>query len=226
MAEGQDLLNLMELVDRELQLQPSEPDVTRGLLALNAAQDHFEAIVANERGLLGDSTGTVTTSSSTETTTFPSGVLRIDRLQFIDAATSRPSYDLVDLYETGGHIWNRYPAFLTSSANTTGQPRAYYTDGTNIYWEPLPDGTHTIRWYGFEVAEEITAGGTFSYPDSCMMPFAAYAAKLFQIGLDDNPRVYSQMSAETFAPIIAAMGNFRRTGARPVRTRRIIYDYY
>ena len=57
---GQDLLDRMELVNQELQLQSGEADVTRGLLALNVAQDYLESILALHPGMMSDTTGTVT----------------------------------------------------------------------------------------------------------------------------------------------------------------------
>ena len=94
MATGQSVLDLMEIMDRGLQLQSGETGVTLGLRAANAAQDYFESILALEPNVLGSQVGTITTAASTESTTFPTGVLRIDRLQYIDPTTSRPSWDL------------------------------------------------------------------------------------------------------------------------------------
>ena len=79
MASGQDLLDLMELLNQELQLQTGEENVARGLVALNAAQDAFEGLAALRPKILGSRTGTVTTAANTETTAFPSGLLRVDR---------------------------------------------------------------------------------------------------------------------------------------------------
>src|SRR3990170_3160975 len=102
MATGQSLLDRMELLDQELQLQSGENDVTRGLLALNVAQDYLETLLAVIPQVSGDNTTTVVTAASTETTAFPTGYLRIDRMQWIDPATSRPSGpDLVQLGYVG-----------------------------------------------------------------------------------------------------------------------------
>ena len=94
MATGQTLLDLMEVMDRGLQLQSGETGVTRALSALNASQDHFESILALEPNVHGSSIGTVTTAANTESTAFPSTLMRLDRLQFIGADTSRPAWDL------------------------------------------------------------------------------------------------------------------------------------
>jgi len=221
MATGQSILDLMEVINRDLQLQSGEADVTKGLLAANAAQDHFEALVAQRPGVLGDTIGTVSTAASTESTTFPTGLLRLDGMQYIDSGTSRPAWDLQPLYDVGGHAWKRYwPENMVSTA-TTGKPRAYWTDGKKIYWDPEPDATYTVRWYGFQVASDITAGGTFAYPDICMRPFATFAAKLFQIGLDDPTPEYDRLALEVFTPVLDTLSRFRRETGKPA-----VYSIY
>lgn len=211
---GQTLLDTMELLDQELQLQSGEADVTRGLLALNIAQDHLEAVIATERDVLGDTIGTVTTVANTETTAFPAGLLRLDKLQFIDPATSRPRYDLDPIDETGGHVYSRaWPLNLTLPTASPGEPTAYWTNGRNIYWDPLPDGVHTIRWYGFQAASDITAAGTFAYPDIARLPVASFAAKLMKIGVGDPVQDLDMLAREIFGPVIRSMSDFKRDGA-------------
>ncbi len=74
---GQDLLDRMELLNQELQLQSGEVDVTRGLLALNVAQDYFEVLAAGRKNIAGGGTpvSTVSTAAGVESTNYPSGVL-------------------------------------------------------------------------------------------------------------------------------------------------------
>src|SRR3990167_36995 len=116
---GQDILDRMELLNQELQLQSGEVDVTRGLLAINVAQDYFEGLAAARKGILGSSTGTITTPASTEPTASPAGVLRIDRLQLLNATTSRPEGKLQRLHRTGGHVMGGlWPLNLISSSTT------------------------------------------------------------------------------------------------------------
>ena len=159
MATGQSLLDTMEVMDRGLQLQSGETGVTLGLRALNSAQDHFESMMALQPNVMASSIGTITTSASTESTAFPTGLIRLDRLQFIDPTTSRPSWDLERVGYTGDH----YTAQIVQLNNTTtGRPVRYWTNGSYIYWDPLPDATHTVRYYGMKVADDITASGTFS----------------------------------------------------------------
>jgi len=86
---GQNLLDRMELVNQELQLQAGEADVVRGLVALNVAQDYLESLLASRgKSFIGTTPGNVVTAANTETTAFPAGVLRIDRMQVLDATTS------------------------------------------------------------------------------------------------------------------------------------------
>ncbi len=208
---GQTILDLMKLSHRELEVSSGGDDVTRGLLAANAAQDYLEAVLAGFPGALGDSTGTVTTSASTETTTFPAGLLRVDRLQFIDPVTNRPAYDLVPSKHTGGLTSARWWPFLGTST-TSGKPVAYWTNGRSIYWKPLPDGTHTIRWHGLQSQADITAVGTFSYPDIFALPVANFATKVILIGLGDAAGDIDVLAMQMFGPAIKAISNFNRDG--------------
>lgn len=218
MATGQSLLDRMELINQELQLQSGEADVTRGLLALNVAQDELEAILALRPKMMGDTTTTVTSSANTETTTFPTGFLRVDRIQWIDPSTSRPAGpDLDNLGYVGSHV-NMFPNFLIQAAGF-GRPAAYWTNGRNIYWAPLPDASHTFRVYGLQSQSDITASGTFAYADIVMLPLATFAVKLLQIGVGDSPDSIAALSQETLVPVVNALAQVGR-GDRPAG-----YDY-
>ena len=214
MATGQTLLDLMEVMDRGLELQSGESGVTKGLVALNAAQDHFESYLALEPHVMGSTVGTVTTAADTEATTFPSGVLRIDRLQFVDPTTSRPSWDLERIGPVGDYYQSRllYPT-LQYSTVTTGRPVSYWTDGSKIYWDPLPNDTHTVRYYGFVAASDISAAGTFAYPDIVLMPLATFAVKLGRVGKDDDAAPITEIGERVFGPTIQALSRFNRDRA-------------
>ena len=213
MATGQSLLDRMELFNPELQLQSGETDVARGLLALNVAQDYFETRAALRKDVFGSTSSTVTTTQNQETTTYPTALLRIDRLQFIDPSTSRPAWDLTPIRRTGGHSWGgNWPSSLGSS--TTGRPTGYWTNGVNIYWDPLPSGTHTVRWYGFQGASDLTAGGTFAYPDIVMLPVAVFATRLLKAGLDDPIQDLDTLAQRAFDPVLDLLTNFNRDGAK------------
>tara|TARA_R100001086_G_scaffold82443_1_gene40380 strand:+ start:623 stop:1297 length:675 start_codon:yes stop_codon:yes gene_type:complete len=210
MATGQTMLDLMETMDYGLQLQSGESGVTRGLRALNAAQDHLESLLALDPNVVGSSVGTVTTAASTETTSVPTGLLRLDRLQYIDASTSRPAWDLERVGPVGDHnAGGGYPPFLLSSS-VTGKPLRYWTNAAHFYWDPLPDATHTVRYYGLKAASDITAGGTFAYPDLALMAVAQFATKMLRIGKDDDVRSLSDVGMQVFAPVLQAFSRFNR----------------
>jgi len=224
---GQTILDYMELLGRELELQTSESDVVRGLLALNIAQDHFEAMSVSQGHTHGTQTGTVTTTADTESTTWPTGLIRLDALWFIDPVTSRPTYELDRLDDVGGHV-PRTPSLLYSLgvANTltsTGAPWSYWTDGTSIYWNPLPDATHTVRWYGAQHQTDITAGGTFLYGDMVAMPLAAFAVQLLRRGLDDPIGDYAALAQDSFGSVLQALRKVQRQRA-PSRQYRYYHE--
>jgi hypothetical protein len=209
MATGQTLLDTMEVMDRGLQLQSGETGVTLGLRALNSAQDHFESMMALHTNVLGSSIGTVTTSASTESTAFPSGLIRIDRLQFIDPDTSRPAWDLGRVGPVGDHYTDSATSVQFNST-TTGRPVRYWTNGSYIYWDPLPSGTHTVRYYGMNAASDITAGGAFTYADITMLPIAQFAVKMLRVGKDDESGPITDLGAQIFGPVIMSMSRFNR----------------
>ena len=211
MATGQSMLDTMEVMDRGLQLQSGETGVTLALRALNASQDHFESMMALQPNVMGSSVGTVTTSANTEATAFPSGLIRLDRVQFIDPDTSRPLWDLERVGPVGDHYDSRVIApYVQFNSTTTGRPVRYWTNGTNIYWDPLPDATHTIRYYGMKAADDITAGGTFAYPDMVMLPITTFAVKLLRVGKDDEAGPITDVGMQVFGPVIQTMARFNR----------------
>lgn len=217
---GQSLLDRMELLNQELQLQSGEANVVRGLLALNVAQDHFESLAAQRGKILGGATGTVVTAANTETTTYPAGLLRIDRIHLLDAA-SRPAAELVPLRRTGGHVTHGFWPLGTFSAAGTGLPRAYWTNGTSIYWDPLPSGVNTLRWYGFQAAADITASGTFLYPDIVALPIASFATRLMKSGVDDDATDLHSLAVSVYTSALDALGNFQRDGAVGLEYTRV-----
>ena len=200
----------MEVLDRGLQLQSGETGVTFGLRALNASQDHLESLLALQPNVMGSTIATVTTTADTESTTFPTGLLRIDRLQYIDSGTSRPAWDLERVGPVGDHYTS---GGVYASSTTTGKPVRYFTNGTKIFWDPLPSATHTVRYYGLVAASDITAAGTFGYPDVVLLPIATFASKLLRVGKDDDQLPITQVGMETFAPVIQAMTRFNRDRA-------------
>ena len=209
MALGQVLLDTMEVLNPELELQSGEGDVTKGLIALNRAQDLFETHAAQYGDMFGDTVGTVATTANQEYTTYPSGLMRLDGLDLLDSS-SLPIYSLDPVFRRGGHVSQRkWPTFLTSLFGS-GKPAKYWTNGNRIYWSPLPDATHTLRWYGFQAASDISAAGTFAYPDAAILPFASVAVKIIRTGLDDTVQQLNEIATETFNALLDQLRGFRR----------------
>tara|TARA_R100001086_G_scaffold156162_1_gene83524 strand:+ start:310 stop:987 length:678 start_codon:yes stop_codon:yes gene_type:complete len=214
MATGQTILDLMEGLDASLQIQDGESGVRKGLIAANAAQDYLESILALEPNNYGSTFATVTTTADTESTTFPSGLLRLDRLQYINPSTSRPIWDLEFVGYTGDQYGpaSTYPS-LQFDASTTGKPRRYWTNGSVILWDPVPDAVHTVRYYGLVAKSDITASGTFDFPDIAMTPVAQYAVELLKVGTDDAVDSISAFGQKTFEPFLRWAGRFNRDRA-------------
>jgi len=216
MATGQSLLDLMELCNQELQLQSTETDVTRGLLALNAAQDYFETLAA-VRKIKGGQTTEITTANNTETTAFPTGFLRIDALQLLDGTGGSVKADIWRVQRTGGHAAGRGVPWVFTTYSGTGAPQAYWTQGSNIYWAPKPNGTYYVRVYGFQRASDITVGGTFAYDDAVMLPLATFATRILAIGVGDPITDVGALANETFKAVLDALEEFNRDGGNDLR---------
>lgn len=201
----------MELLNQELQNQSGEANVTRSLLALNVAQDYFESLAAQRSKLFGGQTGTLSTLSGEDTTTFPTSLLRIDRLQLLDSTTLRPVYDIIPDKRAGAHVGSAI--WFDQSTTGTGNPRTYWTDGNCIYWSPVPSEIRTIKYYGFISAADITAAKTFAYKDIAALPIASFAVRLIKSGVDDTSQDIAGLAEEAFKQTLDTMSNFRRDGA-------------
>lgn len=212
MATGQTILDTMEVLFPELNLQSGEGDVTKGLIALNRIQDLFETYAATHGDFKGDGVGTVVTADGVETTAWPTGLLRLDGMDLL-GANGLPKAELDPIDKRGGHAHTRaWPWSLYATTGSGGEPAAYWTNGTHIYWNPLPGGVHTVRYYGFIAASDITASGTFAYDDVCILPFAALAVKLIRIGLDDQTADLSTFGVDTFNTLMEQLSGYRRDG--------------
>lgn len=215
---GQTLLDTMELLNQELQLQAGEADVTRGLLALNIAQDFFEGQAAKIPNIFGSQVGTLIQTAGVESTQYPTGLLRIDRLWYIDPATFRPAWKLSPRKEVGEHASASGSWMLNlTSSNSTGKPVGYFTNGTTVYWDPLPDGANQVRWYGFTVAADISAAAIFAYPDIVRLPLATFATAVLKLGVDDDPSALNSLSTNLFSGVLETLGGFNRDGAAPLQ---------
>lgn len=220
---GRDLLRRMRLVERELEIESGGPDVDLALIALNSAQDDFEVMLAGfHPQTYKQNRGTITTTPNQETTPFPTGLLRLDRLQVLDPTTNRPVYDVQPLYGSGSHI-DIHPWFpwMFSSAIGVGRVYGYTTDGTDIYWTPTPGEAQTIRWYGLQAQADITEVGTFGYPDFVAQPIATVAARLFKLGMDDDAADVIDLEGRLFPPVLQQMTQFQRDRGGGMKYRYI-----
>lgn len=215
----------MELLFPELQLQSGESGVVKGLVALNRAQDLFEVHAAQYGDIFGGSVSTITTTLNQEYTTYPTGLMRLDGIDFLDQSSNLPAFELTPLTWRGSHAFAvRWPwaQYLVSTAgNSSGQPRFYWTNGTRIYWGPVPDAAYNLRVYGFVAASDISAAGTFGYPDAAILPFAAVAVQIIRTGLDDTLSDLQNLATETFNSLLDQLSGFRRDGAQDLVYSRV-----
>lgn len=216
----QSILDTMELLNRELQLQSGEEDVTRGTLAVNLAIRHFESLAAQRPNIKGSSTTTFQTTTNTEVTAFPSNFIRIDRLQLIDTSLSPnlPKWDLIPIKRTGGHrpstSW--FWSLAHGSSVATGEPRRYWTNGFQVFWDPIPDAQYTLRVYGFAHVGDYAAASTFGYDDLVALPVAIFANRLLKVGLDDDAADMTSLGEQVFKPVLDALAGHSRDGAQPL----------
>lgn len=220
---GQDLLNMMELLNQELQLQPGETDVTRGLIALNIAQDYFENLAAIRKVKTGDTVPTVEIASvaNTETTAFPVGFIRIDRIQRLSGTGGSVVAELTPLERTGGHAHSITVPWLFTASGASGTPYGYWTQGTSIYWSPKPVSAQYFRVYGFKRAANVAAAGAFAYDDGVAFPVASFAARILSIGVADSTTDITTLASETFKSILDTLEQFRRDGGQNLTYSRV-----
>src|SRR5258708_32641648 len=148
------LLDLNAPRNNESDVTGGRADEGRAVKALMIAQHYFETIAASLPRVLA-STIQVVTAASAETTTFPSTLLRMDGLWFLDPTTNLPIYKLKRILEAGGHV-PPLPFPLDLSLNTgTGAPAAYFSDMASFYLLPLPQCVANVRVYGLVEITEI-----------------------------------------------------------------------
>jgi hypothetical protein len=134
----------------------------------------------------------------------------VDALQGLE--NSLPAWSLDPIERTGGHARRGYWPYNLLYTSSTGKPSEYWTNGTNIYWSPIPDAVYSIRVYGYKSADDITASGTFAYPDGVMLPLATFAARLMKAGVDDDATDLDRLATALFGPVLDALSNFQREG--------------
>lgn len=205
MATGQTILDTMEVLNNELQLQSGEADVTRALRAVNVAQDYLESLLVARRFALPVTITTGSVTAGSATTTFPTGFLRVDRVQMLNRTTLLPEWDLTKLPGPPLQARNTLSNLLVPSG---GRPMAYWSTGSLIYWDPVPQENDTVRIHGLQAASDVTASGTFAYPDYTIIAVAAFAAYLMKIGVGDVPQDIVSVAKTTFEPVLDQMDGF------------------
>lgn len=200
-----DLLSRMEILDAELETGSGEDDETKALLALDIAQDHFEAIAATYPRVFGTHDDTLTTTANTEKTTKPATILRLDSVWYLDTTVTPniPRYKLESSKDSGGHIPGLPWPTRAQVGMCAGAPDGYWDDEDYFYWSPVPDAVYTLRWYGMKSQAAITARGTtFAYKDHLAMPFATFAVRAIKVGLEDGSDALKALAEELFAPAL------------------------
>lgn len=196
------ILSKMSVLDNELDISSGGADETRAISALDMAQDMFEVILANHPDLLGTVANTATVAN-TEATAWPTGLMRIDTMWYIDPTTSLPAWEINVIQDVGGHAVGVGFPFNVGLMGSKGAPVGVYTNRANLYWKPLPDAVYTVRINGLYSQTDITTRAqTFAYPDQVSNPMAAYANRLLSIGVADPTDDLKSLADEMFAPAI------------------------
>lgn len=207
-----DLLTAMSVLDNELDAVVGGVDETRAINALILAQHQFEILAAQYPKVFQTSAQTLAVAASTETTAFPSALLRLDALWLLDAATQRPVTKLKRITDIGAHVPALPWPLSLSLATGTGSPAAYYANTADFYWLPLPAGADTIRVYGMIAAAEfVSRDSLFTYPPQTRLPIAAFASKLLSIGVGDAKADLDGLAEETFRPLLKTQKKFDRS---------------
>ena len=202
------ILSKMSVVDNELDIAVGGADETRSISALDMAQDVFESIVANHPNTLG-TIGTFTTTASTEYTTWPTALLRLDTLYLMNTSQTPnlPQWQIEIIQDVGGQAeggnWPWFGALTGYAPQGFGAPRKAYTNRQYLFWAPVPDQAYTMRYYGLVAKTDITSRSqTFEYPDTVSVPMAVYATKLLSIGVADPAGELQALADEIYAPVI------------------------
>ncbi len=76
-----------------------------------------------------------------------------------------------------------------------------------------------MRAYGFVSASDVTASGTFAYPDSAILPISTLAVRIYRSGTDDNVKDLLDLAKSVVDPFIDLYSKFRREGAKELEYR-------
>ncbi len=62
-------------------------------------------------------------------------------------------------------------------------------------------------------ATDITASGSFLYPDIVILPIASFAVQLMKMGVDDAAQDASGLATTAFKAVLDSLSAFNRDGA-------------
>lgn len=195
-----DVLDAMGILDNELDVSSGGADESRAITAAGMAQDAFESVVAGIPEVLG-TVGTLTTSASGETTTWPATLMRVDSIWMI--TNSLPAYQLQEIQDVGGQAnVNPFYPFGAYSVSPSA-PQGYFTNRANFYWQPIPDAIYTIRVYGYYQKTALTVRSqTMEIPNQVKSPLASFAVRMMSIGVGDDEEETRRLANELYTPVI------------------------
>ena len=207
-----DVLDMMEVLNNELETGSGEDHEGQALLACKMALYQFENIARTLPKVLGTVTNSTTTTANTETTTWPTALLRLDKMQLLDA-NGKVVRTITRLQEVGSHAPSLpWPLNLVSAGS--GAPAGYFVDMANFYWMPLPDAAHSIRLYGLFAATVPSARSTsYPYHDHSKIAMAQFAVFLMKYGVDDAKADLDALGAKLFTPLLKGLRKFDRSGS-------------
>lgn len=211
MATVADLLALMPVFDNKLRVKNGDKDEARAVLALTTAQHYFEVVAATYQRVLG-STITVAPAASTETTTYPTSLLRLDSVWLLDSTTLLPIRRLKRIETSGGHAPSLPWPLQLVVQSSVGSPLGYFANMENFFWLPLPDQAQTIRIYGLlEQAEFVDRESIFHYPLRTKAAIASFAVKILSTSVDDDTQSIDSLAASFFGPLLRGLKSFDRS---------------
>lgn len=221
---GEDLLYRARVLDNELQVSAGGADETRVLAALDMAQDAWQSIVASEPRVM-QTYETVQTVANQMFTTWPTGLMRIDRAFMLDTSVTpaRQSWEIDIVYETGAndpaYTW---PLSLGIVRSSGGPSVCYPQKESQLNWGPLPDAVYSTRFYGFWAKTPITSRAiTFGYPREVSVPLVALANRMLSMGIDDPSEEVAALANEFFTPVIKELRRYTRSKPEPRKYSRV-----
>lgn len=191
MASGSDL------VTRVVDLYDGLDATTHQALILrhlNGAQDLMEAFISEIPRVLGTwDDGTFTADqfwSDIPTGDNGEEFLRIDRVTFVEAdGDERPLDPIREPGKIRSGPTSAFPvasAVLRGRVGGEGEPTAYSVYGSRLLWDNTPQAADTFRVWGFQEADDLTAGGTFAYQNNLIYPVCAIAARMAKLQVDED----------------------------------------